>query len=231
MKSADGRDAENVVFGSTLSNDRHAGAGFDYMIANPPYGKDWKRDQDAVRDEHDRGAAGRFGPGLPRISDGQLLFLLHMLAHVRSRAEGGSRVAIIMNGSPLFIGDAGSGGSEIRRWILEHDRFSPPCASATPSRNLPRPGRSSRARPGAARHENVPMREDVESFFEREVKPLVPDAWGSTAVNVNARGLPLRPSALTSAPPESCSSCAIGPSSPARSPCARAVPRWPRSCS
>ena len=121
MKSADGRDAENVVFGSTLSNDRHAGAGFDYMIANPPYGKDWKRDQDAVRDEHDRGAAGRFGPGLPRISDGQFLFLLHMLAHVQSRAEGGSRVAIIMNGSPLFTGDAGSGESEIRRWILEND--------------------------------------------------------------------------------------------------------------
>ena len=91
------------------------------MIANPPYGKDWKRDQAAVRDEHDRGAAGRFAPGLPRISDGQLLFLLHMLAHARERAEGGSRVAIIMNGSPLFTGDAGSGESEIRRWILEND--------------------------------------------------------------------------------------------------------------
>ena len=121
MKSGDGRDADNVVFGTTLSNDRHAGAGFDYMIANPPYGKDWKRDQDAVREEHDRGAAGRFGPGLPRISDGQLLFLLHMLAHARGRDEGGSRVAIIMNGSPLFTGDAGSGESEIRRWILEND--------------------------------------------------------------------------------------------------------------
>ena len=121
MKSGDGRDAKRVLFGSTLSNDRHAGRAFDYMIANPPYGKDWKRDHDAVRDEHDRGAAGRFGPGLPRISDGQLLFLLHMLAHVRSRAEGGSRIAIIMNGSPLFTGDAGSGESEIRRWILEND--------------------------------------------------------------------------------------------------------------
>ena len=121
MKSADGRDAENVLFGSTLSNDRHAGAGFDYMIANPPYGKDWKRDQDAVRAEHDRGDAGRFAPGLPRISDGQLLFLQHMLAHVKEPARGGSRVAIIMNGSPLFTGDAGSGESEIRRWILEHD--------------------------------------------------------------------------------------------------------------
>ena len=121
MKSEDGRDAENILFGSTLSNDRHAAGSFDYMIANPPYGKDWKRDQDAVQNEHDRGAAGRFGPGLPRISDGQLLFLQHMLAHAREPAEGGSRVAIIMNGSPLFTGDAGSGESEIRRWILEND--------------------------------------------------------------------------------------------------------------
>ncbi len=121
MKSEDERDAEGVLFGSTLSNDRHAGTGFDYMIANPPYGKDWKRDRDAVRAEHDRGAAGRFAPGLPRISDGQLLFLLHMLAHSKEPAQGGSRVAIIMNGSPLFTGDAGSGESEIRRWILEND--------------------------------------------------------------------------------------------------------------
>ena len=121
MKSVDGRDAENVVFGSTLSNDRHQGAAFDYMIANPPYGKDWKRDQADVEDEYAVGAAGRFAPGLPRISDGQLLFLLHMLAHMNDPAQGGSRVAIIMNGSPLFTGDAGSGESEIRRWILEND--------------------------------------------------------------------------------------------------------------
>ena len=121
MKSEDGRDAESILFGSTLSNQRHAGVGFDYMIANPPYGKDWKRDQDAVRAEHDRGTAGRFAPGLPRISDGQLLFLLHMLAHVNEPDQDGSRIAIIMNGSPLFTGDAGSGESEIRRWILEND--------------------------------------------------------------------------------------------------------------
>ena len=121
MKSEDGRDAESILFGSTLSNERHGGVGFDYMIANPPYGKDWKRDQDAVRAEHDRGEAGRFAAGLPRISDGQLLFLLHMLAHVKEPDEGGSRIAIIMNGSPLFTGDAGSGESEIRRWILEND--------------------------------------------------------------------------------------------------------------
>jgi len=121
MKSTDGRDAENIFFGSTLSNDRHASRQFDYQITNPPYGKDWKRDEDAVRAEHERGTAGRFGPGLPRISDGQVLFLLHMLAHMKEPEQGGARVAIIMNGSPLFTGDAGSGESEIRRWILEND--------------------------------------------------------------------------------------------------------------
>jgi len=121
MKSEKGEDAERVLFGSTLSNDRHAESGFDYLIANPPYGKDWKRDQDAVRAEHERGAVGRFASGLPRISDGQLLFLLHMLAHMQGGEGGGARVAIIMNGSPLFTGDAGSGESEIRRHILEND--------------------------------------------------------------------------------------------------------------
>ena len=121
IKEPTGRDADNIAFGSTLSNDRHAGQGFDYLIANPPYGKDWKRDEEAVRDEHARGETGRFAPGLPRISDGQLLFLLHMLAHRKEPKEGGSRIAIIMNGSPLFTGDAGSGESEIRRWILEND--------------------------------------------------------------------------------------------------------------
>lgn len=121
MKDPTGRDADRIAYGSTLSNDKHSGVGFDYLIANPPYGKDWKGDADAVRAEHERGNAGRFGPGLPRISDGQLLFLLHMLAHTKDPAEGGSRIAIIMNGSPLFTGDAGSGESEIRRFILEHD--------------------------------------------------------------------------------------------------------------
>jgi len=121
MKEPTGRDADSIMFGSTLSNDRHAGRMFDYQIANPPYGKDWKRDEDAVEGEHERGLAGRFGAGLPRISDGQLLFLQHMLAHMKPIDEGGARVAIIMNGSPLFTGDAGSGESEIRRWILEND--------------------------------------------------------------------------------------------------------------
>ena len=121
MKDPTGRDARKIAFGSTLSNDRHAGRHFDYLIANPPYGKDWKRDKASVKAEHERGAAGRFGPGLPRISDGQTLFLLHMLARAKASAEGGTRIAIIMNGSPLFTGDAGSGESEIRRHILEND--------------------------------------------------------------------------------------------------------------
>src|SRR2546427_5070176 len=121
MKDPTGRDADHIAFGSTLSNDRHSSQSFDYLIANPPYGKDWKRDEVAVRAEHERGAAGRFGAGLPRISDGQLLFLLHMLAHAKDPKDGGSRIAIIMNGSPLFTGDAGSGESEIRRHILEND--------------------------------------------------------------------------------------------------------------
>ncbi len=121
IKDPTGRDADNIAFGSTLSNDRHTSRHFDYLIANPPYGKDWKRDKTAVESEHGRGIAGRFGPGLPRISDGQTLFLLHMLAHARAPEHGGARIAIIMNGSPLFTGDAGSGESEIRRHILEND--------------------------------------------------------------------------------------------------------------
>lgn len=121
IKDPSGHDADNIAFGSTLSNDRHGERDFDYLIANPPYGKDWKRDEEDVKAEAERGYAGRFGAGLPRISDGQLLFLQHMLGHMKPSKEGGSRVAIIMNGSPLFTGDAGSGESEIRRWILEND--------------------------------------------------------------------------------------------------------------
>jgi type I restriction enzyme M protein len=127
MKSADGRDAEHVAFGSTLSNDAHPGEGFEYQLANPPYGKEWKRDQEKVEAEASK-PGGRFSAGLPRISDGQLLFLQHMLSHmtpvlqgVTLPENGGGRVAIVMNGSPLFTGDAGSGESEIRRWILEND--------------------------------------------------------------------------------------------------------------
>lgn len=114
MKSADGKDAENIKFGSTLS-EPYEDEKFDYMLANPPYGKDWKRDKDAVKN------SDRFNAGTPRINDGQLLFLQDMLSRMQSPEMGVSRVAIVMNGSPLFAGDAGSGESNIRRWILEND--------------------------------------------------------------------------------------------------------------
>ena len=121
MKSADGRDAENIKYGSTLSEDHLSHMRFDYLITNPPFGKEWKKDEAAVRAEAERGYAGRFGAGLPRISDGQLLFLMHTVARMKAPHQGGGRIAIVMNGSPLFTGDAGSGESEIRRWILEND--------------------------------------------------------------------------------------------------------------
>lgn len=123
-----GEDADNIKGGekdaamaSTLSNDQFHEKKFDYLLTNPPFGVDWKRDKDAVEREAQRGAAGRFGAGLPRISDGQLLFLQHLISKMQNPSEGGSRMAIVMNGSPLFTGDAGSGESEIRRWILEND--------------------------------------------------------------------------------------------------------------
>jgi len=121
MKDPTGLDADHITYGSVLEVDHHAERHFDYQIANPPYGKDWKRDKEAVEKEAERKEAGRFPAGTPRISDGQLLFLEHMLSHRKDPADGGSRVAIIMNGSPLFTGDAGSGESEIRRWVLEND--------------------------------------------------------------------------------------------------------------
>ncbi len=121
MISRDGTEAENIAFGSTLSNDRHCSEKFDYILANPPYGKKWEGDETAVKQEADQGHNGRFGAGTPRISDGQMLFLQHMISKMRPPDSEGSRIAIVINGSPLFIGDAGSGESEIRRWILEKD--------------------------------------------------------------------------------------------------------------
>ena len=121
MLSSDGKDGENVALGNTLSKDQHSDQRFDYMLANPPYGYDWKGSSTAVKAEAELGYAGRFGAGLPRISDGQMLFLQHMISKMRPADSDGSRIAIVMNGSPLFTGDAGSGESEIRRWIMEND--------------------------------------------------------------------------------------------------------------
>lgn len=117
-----GQDVANIIPGNTLSDDGHRGKHFDYMLSNPPFGVEWKKVEKAVREEHeDMGYRGRFGPGLPRISDGSLLFLLHLLSKMRPEKEGGSRIGIVLNGSPLFTGSAGSGESEIRRFVLEQD--------------------------------------------------------------------------------------------------------------
>jgi type I restriction enzyme M protein len=117
-----GQDVTNIAFGNTLSDDGHPGKTFDYMLANPPFGVEWKKVEKEVRREHEQqGFNGRFGPGLPRVSDGSLLFLLHMLSKMRPAAEGGCRFGIVLNGSPLFTGAAGGGESEIRRYLLEND--------------------------------------------------------------------------------------------------------------
>ena len=117
-----GQDASHIKFGNSLSQDGHTGESFHYAIANPPFGVDWTNVESKVRAEHaDMGFDGRFGPGLPRKSDGQLLFLLHLASKMRPPEKGGSRIAIVHNGSPLFTGAAGSGESEIRRHLVEND--------------------------------------------------------------------------------------------------------------
>jgi type I restriction enzyme M protein len=117
-----GQDVAKIAPGNTLSEDGHAHANFDYMLSNPPFGVEWKKVEKEVRKEHEtQGFNGRFGPGLPRVSDGSLLFLLHLLSKMRPAKDGGSRFGIVLNGSPLFTGGAGSGESEIRRYLLEND--------------------------------------------------------------------------------------------------------------
>ena len=117
-----GHDISNIVFGNTLSADGLLGKLFDYMLSNPPFGVEWKKIEKEIRAEYEqKGFSGRFGPGLPRVSDGSLLFLLHMLSKMRPAKDGGSRIGIVLNGSPLFTGGAGSGESEIRRYVLESD--------------------------------------------------------------------------------------------------------------
>ena len=117
-----GENADNIKQGNTLNKDQLPNEKFDFLISNPPYGAEWKKVEKDVRNEAEHlGFDGRFGAGLPRINDGSLLFLQHMISKMNPVSEGGSRIAIIFNGSPLFTGDAGSGESEIRRWIIEND--------------------------------------------------------------------------------------------------------------
>lgn len=117
-----GQDVANIVAGNTLADDGHPHKKFDYMLSNPPFGVEWKKVEKEIRKEFEsQGYNGRFGPGLPRVSDGSLLFLLHLISKMRPAHEGGSRFGIVLNGSPLFTGGAGSGESEIRRYMLEND--------------------------------------------------------------------------------------------------------------
>ena len=116
-----GEDA-TIHYGCSFEDDGFTADRFDYMLANPPFGVEWKKQQRTIKDEHEKlGYGGRFGAGLPRINDGSLLFLQHMISKMRSPEQGGSRIGIVFNGSPLFTGDAGSGESNIRRWIIEND--------------------------------------------------------------------------------------------------------------
>jgi type I restriction enzyme M protein len=264
-----GQDPNRIASGNSFSQDAFPQEKFDYMLSNPPFGVDWKKIQDFVRNEHERkGYGGRFGPGLPRVSDGSLLFLLHLLSKMRPSDEGGSRIGIVLNGSPLFTGDAGSGESEIRRWILENDWLEAIIAMPTDlfyntgiatyiwilsnrkassrkdkvqvinavdlyakmrkslgnKRNYltdeniqeitriygdfehkgiskifdtddfgfrkitvdrpPAPGKTVKVKKGQKPYdpdlrdtENVPLKEDINEYFAREVKPHVPDAW------------------------------------------------------
>jgi type I restriction enzyme M protein len=117
-----GHDPSRVALGNTLTADAHPGARFDYLLSNPPFGVEWKKEKERVTREHtEQGVNGRFGAGLPRVTDGAFLFLQHMISKMKPVADGGSRIAIVFNSSPLMTGDAGSGESEIRRWIIEHD--------------------------------------------------------------------------------------------------------------
>ncbi len=117
-----GHDISNIIHGNTLSDDGLPAKKFDYMLSNPPFGVEWKKIQSTIKKEHKQdGYNGRFGPGVPRVSDGSLLFLMHLISKMRPTADGGSRFGIVLNGSPLFTGGAGSGESEIRRYVLEND--------------------------------------------------------------------------------------------------------------
>jgi len=119
-----GQSVDAIVNGDTLKEDGHAGTTFNYCLSNPPFGNAWSKSEKEVREEfEDKGYAGRFGPGLPRISDGSMLFLMHLISKMREpgKDSAGGRAAIVLNGSPLFTGAAGSGESNIRKWILERD--------------------------------------------------------------------------------------------------------------
>ena len=194
-----GEDPENIKRENTLSHDLLPGKQFNYMLSNPPFGKDWKNIREEIEAEHARGAAGRYGPGLPDVGDGAMLFLLHKLSKFTPH---GSKLAIIFNGSPLFNGDAGSGPSNIRKYLLENDwldaivampndlfyNTSIPAGLKKTYRSLlaVRDETAAIVKDGDSQpmpdselrdFENVPLKEDIDAYFAREVLPHVPDAW------------------------------------------------------
>jgi type I restriction enzyme M protein len=119
-----GQNIDHIQFGDSFTSDHFPSHQFDYLLANPPFGVEWKPEEKFIRKEHEeQGYGGRFGAGLPRINDGSLLFLQHMISKMKDSKDGGTRLAIVFNGSPLFTGSAGSGESEIRKWIIENDRL------------------------------------------------------------------------------------------------------------
>ena len=111
----------HIKEGNTLTDDKFVGETFDYILSNPPYGKKWEKERDAVEEEAAAGFAGRFGAGLPPVSDGSMLFLQNVVHHMKSADEGGGKAGIVLSASPLFNGDAGYGSSNIRRWLFQED--------------------------------------------------------------------------------------------------------------
>ena len=170
-----GKGYENIHLGNSFTEDALEREKFHYMLCNPPFGVEWKKYEEFIRDEADeRGYRGRFGAGLPRISDGAFLFLQHMISKMLPVAEGGSRIAIVFNGSPLFTGDAGSGESEIRRWIIERDWLE--AIIALPDQLFYNTGILTYVwivtnRKTAIRRKKIQLI-DGTSFFERMKKPL-----------------------------------------------------------
>jgi len=148
-----GERASNFMLGTASSEDAFKGQRYDYLLANPPFGVEWKKVQQVIEDERSKlGFAGRFGAGLPRINDGSFLFLQHMISKLKRPDEGGGRLAIVFNGSPLFTGGAGSGESEIRRWIIENDWLEGIVALPTSSSTTPASALTS----GSSRTGNAP---------------------------------------------------------------------------
>ena len=239
-----GQDATNIAYGNSFSEDGHQGGHFDYLLANPPFGVEWKKVADVVRDEHEsKGFAGRFGAGLPRINDGSFLFLQHMISKMKPVDQGGSRLAIVFNGSPLFTGAAGSGESEIRRWIIENDWLEAVVALPdqlfyntgistyfwiVTNRKSPRaPGQGAVGRrPGVLRQDAQEPRREAQGDQRRRRSTRSSASTATSPRATRSRSSPTRRSGSCASPSSARSGCA-GRSPTTRSPPSRPTPRLP----